>query len=414
MRRSSVDAWAAVALLAFAVACGGETPPNVVLVTLDTVGADRLGCEVAPRFCALAERGVRFERALSQSSWTLPSHASILTGLYPHQHRATHLLTPVGKDVPLLAEVLAAEGYATAGFVSGMFAGPRYGLDRGFHHFDAKLSGRRGAPMAGDLTDAALAWTSATNRPFFLWLHYFDPHHDFVYHADQDYPAGIGAETELDYEEWNVPGAPIVGRVAARRDAYDALYAGEIRYTDAQVGRLLDGLEADGALDGAVVVLTADHGESFGEHDLVGHDNLLYRSLVHVPLVVVAPSLEPAIRPDWVETRDIFPTLVELATGVRQERGLFVPRAQAFAEVENRNPDRRLSVVEGRHQLIYTLGKDRVELYDLEQDPEELTNLARTDPERAAALKRALLDTMGVVQHDAATLEELRALGYAD
>jgi arylsulfatase len=396
------------------IGCGPAGPPNVVLVTLDTVGAAELACERAPNLCALGRQGVVFEKAISQSSWTLPAHASLMTGLYPHQHRATNLMTPIGDDVPLLAETLSSRGFATAAFVSAMFVGKRYGFDRGFDTFDQSFSGRRGVAIAGDLTNAALAWLATAPEPFFLWVHYFDAHHDFVHHPRQSYPDGVDAATELDYQQWNVLGAPIVEGVAANRAAYDALYKGEIRYTDAQLGRLLAGLVERGLLDRSVVAVTADHGESFGEHDLVGHDNLLIQTLVHVPLVIRAPGLEPGVVEEWVETRDLHPTLLERISGEPQERSLFRPRAHAFAEVQNRNPNKRIAVMSGRHQLTYTLGEGTLELHDVEADPGQQTNLAEREPALAERLRDLLFTTMAVVDVGEDEREELRALGYLD
>jgi arylsulfatase A-like enzyme len=396
------------------IGCGPATPPNIVLVTLDTVGAAQLSCERAPNVCALGRQGVVFEKALSQSSWTLPSHASLMTGLYPHQHRATNLVTPIGADVPVLAEALAERGFATAAFVSGMFAGKRYGFDRGFATFDQTFSGRRGTPIAGDLTDAALGWLATAPEPFFLWVHYYDPHHDFVHHPDQSYPEGVDAETALEYQHWNVLGAPIVDRVAEQRGSYDALYEGEIRYTDAQLGRLLAGLVERGVLDRSVVAITADHGEAFGEHGLVGHDNLLIQPLIHVPLIIRAPDLEPGVVSKWVETRDLHPTLLERSGGGPQERSLMRPGAQAFAEVQNRNPSKRVAVVSGRHQLTYTVGEGTLELHDLEADPAQQTNLAEREPALTARLRDLLFSTMAVIEVGEEEREELRALGYLD
>lgn len=409
---------ASVLALACWIGCGPATPPNIVLVTLDTVGAEEIDCERAPNLCALGREGLVFEKAISQSSWTLPAHASLMTGLYPHQHRATNLLTPIGADVPLLAETLSSRGYATAAFVSGMFTGKRYGFARGFATFDQHLSGRRGAPIAADLTQAALAWLATAPEPFFLWVHYFDPHHDFVYHPGQSYPDGIDATTVLDYAQWNVQGAPIVERVAERRAAYDALYRGEIRYTDAQLGRLLAGLVEGGLLERSVVAVTADHGESFGEHGLVGHDNLLIQTLIHVPLVIRAPGLTPGVVREWVETRDLEPTLLERAGVGPQERSLLhpadVPDGVAFAEVQNRNPHKRVAVVSGIHQLTYTTGEGLLELHDLEADPGQQTNLAGDEPALVARLKERLFSTMAVVEVGEDEREELRALGYVE
>jgi arylsulfatase len=400
--------------LSFWLGCGPATPPNVVLVTLDTVGAAELSCERAPNVCALGRQGVVFEKAISQSSWTLPAHASLMTGLYPHQHRATNLMTPIGSDVPLLAETLSARGFTTAAFVSGMFAGKRYGFDRGFDRFDPSLSGRRGDPIAGDLTDAALAWLATAPEPFFLWVHYFDAHHDFVHHPGQAYPDAVDATTELDYQQWNVLGASIVDRVAENRAAYEALYRGEIRYTDAQLGRLLAGLVERNLLDRSVVVVTADHGESFGEHGLVGHDNLLIQALLHVPLVIRAPGLEPRVVGEWVETRDLHPTLLERISGEPQTRSLFRPGAHAFAEVQNRNPNKRIAVVSGNHQLTYTVGEGTLDLHDLERDPGQQTNLAEREPALAERLRKLLFSTLAVVEVGEDEREELRALGYVD
>ncbi len=268
-----------------------------MLITIDTLRADRIGAygyqaARTPAIDALAARGTRFERAYATAPITLTSHASMLSGRYPPGHGARHNGLQVKADTPLLAERFSAAGFATAAFVGAFPLDRRFGLARGFATYgDAMpraaghiLNERSGRAVVGD----AIAWM-ATHRAkrdasnqigrFFLWVHLFEPH------------APYGA-----------PGDP--RPVPAR-------YDDEIAETDRQVGRLLD--ELKGELETTAVVLTADHGEAFGEHGEIAHSVFVYDTTLQVPLIVAGPGVGRHVAATAVSLVDLAPTLARLA-----------------------------------------------------------------------------------------------------
>ncbi|MBK7874206.1 MAG: sulfatase-like hydrolase/transferase [Planctomycetes bacterium] len=254
--------------------CSGESAPdprpNVLLVTLDTVRADRLGCygyakARTPNLDALAARGVRFERAYASTPYTLPSHATLLSGDYPGGHGLhINFQGAVNGASALLPEELAKRGYATAAFVACGVLDRRFGLARGFERYDdlshrpLQASGQVERPC-DEVTRSALAWLAQpAQRPFFAWLHYYDAHDPHVP------PEGF-------------------------RD-FDDPYDGEIAAIDAELGKVLRELERTGRLANTCIVVCADHGEDFGEHGVEGHGLFLYDTTMRVPMIVAGPS----------------------------------------------------------------------------------------------------------------------------
>ena len=306
----------------------GPEAPNVLLIVLDTVRADRLSLygyhrDTTPNLSRLALRGVTFEQARSTASWTLPSHASMMTGHWPHQQSA-RLHGPLDNTHRTVAEFLSARGYATAGFIANTtYCSAETGLARGFAHYeDHDLSsqgilstsalGRRllwpGLVIAsqwlgGDLKaeprkDAAringdlLAWLKTPGkRPFFAFLNYLDAHSPYVPPATFDRHFGVKPESRADratLDHWfTLDKTTLSPRdIQLASDAYDDCLA----YLDEQLGRLFDELDRAGVLGNTLVIVTADHGEQFGEHDLYCHASSLYDPEIHVPLLVILPG----------------------------------------------------------------------------------------------------------------------------
>jgi arylsulfatase A-like enzyme len=278
-----------------------DTPPNILLITLDTTRADRLGSygyagAATPNLDRLASEGVRFARALSPVPLTLPAHATLLTGRQPFTHGVRnngHFTLP--EDVPTLASVLSTRGYDTAAFVSSFVLDRQFGLATGFTHYDATLDeARPGAAVSlelerrGDRTVAAArAWLAdrarQAQRPYFLWVHLYDPH-----------------------EPYAAP-SPYRERFAGRD------YDGEVAFADALVGELL---EASGYASGAppLVVVASDHGESLGEHGESTHGLFVYDETQRVPLIVTWPRvLSPRVVETPVRLLDVAPTVADLA-----------------------------------------------------------------------------------------------------
>jgi len=375
-------------------------PTSLLLITLDTTRADHLGCYGAafastPNLDALAARGVRFERVLSPAPLTLPSHVTMMTGLVPREHGVRdNALYRLGKDVPVLAERLKAAGYATAGFVSAAVLDRVTGIDRGFDHWDdnVRVGDRRAfgyeERAASQTTDAALDYLDRLEPPFFLWVHYFDPH--------------------LPY----VPPEPFRTRFA------DRPYDGEIAFMDHEIGRLLAAVEKKEPQ--LLIFAAGDHGESLGEHGEKAHGVFLYQATQHVPMIVAVPGMEGGKTvPETVGLVELAPTALDLLglplMGPRYkarvyELETFFPR---FAY--GWSPLRALVAWPYKH-----VEAPAPELYDLEHDPGETHNLWADPPAQAVPLRRRLLELVGdddptAPQTDpdlAAQRERLEALGY--
>ncbi len=273
------------------------SPPSLLLITLDTTRADALGCYGAPanptpNLDSIAARGVRYQRALTASPLTLPSHTSILTGLAPPEHGVRHNGTAaLGSGVPTVATVLQGSGYTTGAFVASRVLDHRFGLARGFDHYDdrmaAELVGEYGYPErdAARVTDAALEWLRQhREKPFFLWVHYYDPH------------------------------APYQPPRALAEGTPQGNYRGEVRHVDQQVGRLLAALPQRGA--NTVVAVVGDHGEALGEHGERTHGIFLYEETLAVPLLLAGPGVADQVPgtviPETVANRRLAPTVLRL------------------------------------------------------------------------------------------------------
>lgn len=398
--------------LAVVGGAGGAPPPPprpcVLLVTIDTLRPDAVGwighrneTETMDR---LAAEGARFPAAVSPVPLTLPAHTSIMTGLIPRHHGVADNGQTVREDVALLAELLAARGYATAAFVSGFPLERVFGLDRGFDHYDDDL--RHGVEgwverPAEETTGAATTWLEKAPGPWFVWVHYYDPHDPY------DPPRAF----------WR-PGA---------RGAYD----GEVGYTDHWLGKLV--AAARGASGGSLLtVVTADHGEGLGEHQERTHGLFLYDSTVLVPLVfhfpgTIAPRDGASASPRLV---DVAPTILDLL-GVEVPPGIDGvsllpllsgrPQETPAAYVETRLPwifygwSPLAAVRTGAYKLIEA---PRPELYDLRADPAETLNLHAALPREAARLAETMRKLEGSAPRvgraidDAEALAQLEALGY--
>lgn len=292
-----------IAWLAGSALAATTDAPNIILITLDTVRADRMGFlgsqrGLTPNLDALAGESVIFTRAYSQVPLTAPSHATILTGTYPQFHQVKDFQVPLSKDLPFASTILQSNGYRTAAFIGSMVLDPGVGLapgfDRGFDTYDAGFhEGRPGEDRyrssqrrGGEVVAHALAWLGEQPPgPFFVWVHLYDAHDPYD------------------------PPEPYKGKYAA------APYDGAIAYADSAVGGLLSQLQARGIYDGAVIAVMADHGESLGEHGEDFHGFFLYDETIHVPLLIKLPRGVSAGK--RIETRvelvDVLPTILQAA-----------------------------------------------------------------------------------------------------
>jgi arylsulfatase A-like enzyme/Flp pilus assembly protein TadD len=395
---------------------GGGPRPNVLLVTIDTLRADHLGCygyaaAATPALDALAARGARFPVAVAHAPLTAPSHASILTGLTPLRHGVRdngRFVLP--ETVPTAAEAFRASGYRTAAFVSGFPLHHRFGLGRGFDTYDDRLpygdDPRRAAHVerrAGETTAAARAWLERAGgeSPWFVWVHYFDPH--------------------APYE----PPAEMLPRFA------DRPYDGEIAFVDAQLGTLLSWLETNALAARTIVLATADHGESLGEHGEDTHGLFVYDATLRVPWILAGPRI-PGGRTPGVVARgiDVAPTLLDLARvpprAAMEGRslrpaleGAVMSDAPVYAESLFASLNLGWAPLHAWRTARYKwIEAPRPEMYDLAHDPAETADRSAAEADAARALRQALQAALAVRPPEAMAAasreetERLRALGY--
>ena len=420
----------AAALLAAGCAARPSGPPaNVLLVTIDTLRADRVGAfggppGLTPAFDRLAAAGVRFEAAWAAAPLTLPSHASLMTALDPPHHGLR--ANGVGRlpdGIATLASAMAASGWRTAAFVGAFVLDHRFGLDRGFATYDdeiPKVPGRRSGLEAERpgrvVVDRALAWLEAERHsrpgepappPFFLWVHLYDPH--------------------APYE----PPEPYRSRYAGRP------YDGEVAEADAQLGRLLDALDRLGLAAGTIVAVAADHGEALGDHGEPTHGLLLYEPTLHVPAALRAPGLAPRRISEPVGLVDLGRTLAGLA-GVSWPRppeggpapdgrdlsadlraGRTPVRVDLYAETEYPRLFGWSPLAASRRGPLKYIRAPRPELYDLVADPGETRDLSGDRRREAAGLAVSLEAVRSSARQaaaapgsDAEARARLASLGY--
>jgi choline-sulfatase len=459
-RRAAAPALLALALLC---ACAGRPVPNVLLVVVDTLRADHTSAygyerDTTPRLSALAEQGVRFENAYAPVGLTAPSHASLFTSLHPLTHGVVRNGLALGDEHVTLAEYLAVRGYQTAAVVSSFVLDHEFGLGQGFafydDHFDpaeatVELAEWEGYAVAEGFdrradhtTRRAVAWLRErreADSPFFLFVHYFDPH------APYAPPASAAALFEPQGE----------GLAAAEVAAYDA----EIAFTDAAIGRLLDALDELGLAAHTLVVVTADHGEGLMQRGYMLHGLSVHEEELRVPLLLRWPGQLPAGRhiAEPVSVLDLEPTLAELVpigrTGIASEgrsfaaalrgegrldaeRPIFVYRRdfgpepvrpavvgeEAGATAQVSVAGAQFGVRQGRWKYVVAPLEGPPALYDLEADPGELHDLSAREAGQAQRLGQQLDAWLGVharplpaaAAPSAEDRARLRALGYTE
>jgi arylsulfatase A-like enzyme len=455
--RPRAGAWASASVLLLVLTssvlfhCDNAERTNLVIISLDTVRRDHLpsygyGRATAPSIDDFARRAVVFENAYTQETNTNPSHASLFTGLYPHQHGSHFNWNLLPQDQVTLAEILLGAGYRTAGFVSGVtMRSEASGLDRGFELYDDELPGkRRDGAIA---TKGAVGWLREQHDDgFFLLLHLYDAHGPYQ-----------PSESQLSLFRSSVPGRKLrrippyqrvhdtndrpIERLNEFVDRYDAM----IRYEDDLVAAVLDELN----LDRTVVVILSDHGETLGERfRILDHGGQVFDEQVRIPLIVAAPGLEPNRVAAYVETIDLLPTLLELldvpmpadksveGTSLvpmlegRAQEGRAVVFSSAAVLNTPKHADRGYRL--HRDRLIYSarsrrwklirypgIAQDYIELYDMREDPGERRNVAEIHPEIVTALQSHIDDWLDKGTRELRGIEvpedmrqQLRSLGY--
>ncbi len=372
--------------------------PAILLITLDTTRADRLGIESSavetPHFKALAARGLYFTQAYSTTPTTLPSHTSMMTGLYPMDHKVRENGRRVGEQLDVLASRLKALGYHTAAFVSGFPLARQFGLARGFDKYDDAFVGNANERSAALTTDAALEYLAQEKAADFLWVHYFDAH--------------------APYE----PPEPFLSQYK------DDPYSGELAYIDSEVGRLLSAFEARFPGQPRKVIVVGDHGEGLGDHGEALHGNLLYQGTMRVPLIIAGDGIAQASVDRAVSIRQVFDTVLEWAGGEGERSLLGANKEPVLAEalkpyLQYGWQPQFMAVLDG----IKMIKSGDVEVFDLRSDPGETNNLMG-DVDLAPELQGAIsayasraLDAMDSQAETPETLsqktvERLASLGY--
>jgi arylsulfatase A-like enzyme len=401
--------------------------PNIVLITLDTVRADHLSAygysrPTTPHLDSFARRGVLFENAIAPSPWTLATHASLFTGLLPHQHGADWTI-PLEPGPRTLAEILKSQGYETAGFTANLYYSQgSWGIGRGFeiygddsftlrNNFSVTLSGLALAqPVyqhlvrydllsrrdARELNREVYRWFHhRSTRPFFLFINYFDAHDP--YWAPPPYDKKFGPISEDAIRHMNsIDGMQAKDSLKEDdRASFIAGYDNSLAFLDDQVGRLMGVLSASPDWANTIVIITSDHGEAFGEHGTFGHGWNVYREVLHVPLIIFGPGIPAGLRIHHLaRIHEIFPTVLDLALGeklpVRRSslRRFWTPGFQpgAFDEVavselipNLHGPELKAYITLTTQEWQYLEdSKGGAELYHWTVDPEEKTNLAES------------------------------------
>ncbi len=427
---------------------------NLILVSIDTLRADHLSCygykrDTSPNIDRLAKDGVLFKNAIAQSSWTLPSHMSILTGLYSSSHGVITDKIKLSDEHITIAEVLRNAGYETAAFTDGGYLGKRYNY-QGFEMFNSE--GKKGARNGAETTyTKAVGWLRVnSSRSFFLFLHTyevhapFDPPPEFDIYSDRNYAGVVEVSGKNNgyYKE-----------IQPRMDREDYLhvidkYDGEIYYTDYYIGELFRELKALGLYDKTVIVITSDHGEHFLDHpdadvSYIGHfEHQLYDEIVKVPLIIKAPGFpQDKIVDAQVETIDIMPTSIELL-GVPIPKGMdgkslvesvnksSEDKGFAFSEkFSSKADDEEYRMIRSKDWKLLlgsvsSSGHSEIELYNIASDPREQNNIFSERAEIGKSMfaeletwidaqkKKSALSSVDKIELDEKLKEQLKALGY--
>ncbi len=433
-----------------------KTSKNIVLIGIDTLRldhtslfrTDQRGLQLTPNLTRLSKSGASFRHAISQAPWTMPAFASVMTGRYPQEHRAISQGGFLRKKESTLAEVLKEAGYYNSAVISAPMLNERHGFSQGFDEFDQSNILGRAAITSKKVTDKALN-TIKENKdgPFFLFVHYFDPHYDYMQQPDWDFAD--------HYTGWLSKNRITINELREKRRLLGPddieylldLYDEEIAYTDREIGRLLAFLEKEGLMEETAVVVVADHGEEFMERGWIGHTVSLFNELIRVPLIMHLPGVSSTgtVIDTVVETRSVFGTILDylgIRKGEKTESDSLVPLLTETAE-HNKDkessygfafsstwlPDahgekrvRKLSVHMNEWKLIFDYDNNSSLLYDLSKDPYETRNLASEEPEKRAELWKLLDSWHKMVEASGAEtpalnlseeeVRKLKSLGY--
>ncbi len=433
---------------------------NVVFITIDTLRADHLGCygyprQTSPAIDAFAQNSVLFENCVSQATSTLPSHTSIFTSLYPPAHGVTHNVARLSPEVPSLVRVFKSNGYITGAIISNLVLESRFGLSQGFQTYDEKLKSRELnrkkflERRADATTDAAIEWLrSAKEKRFFLWVHYIDPHG--AYYPPPEYRRMFlgddwySEEEEMPIDSENFVSGTIPGYQAhfgnKNPSYYIAQYDSEIRFTDDQIGRLLQYLGQSDLISNSIIVITADHGETLAERDLCfTHTFRTYDEQAVIPLIIHFPDPELRKRIGaQVRAIDIIPTLLDklglqnpysihgaslmklITSGEEPPADFAVIYSDYGMDFFDSVMGARKSIRTRRWKLTQNSLDGSMELFNLEEDPLEKNDLSQQEPTIVNEMTKLLEDwekgitkaTVSRTRLSPERIEQLKSFGY--
>ncbi len=427
------------------LSCGTQTDDtgprvNVLLIIIDTLRADHMGFwgyerDITPTLDSLALSGASWMKMQAQSPWTLPSTASILTGLTPREHGAGRYegqLYGLAASIPNLQGILHSEGWQTCAVFNVIFLNENFGFHRGFDHFDCRgVTEGIGCRRADKTVDAALAWLSGLDDGscYFAVLHFYDPHipydppspYDTLY-ADPSYTAFKSDEEQLAVVN-SVNRDSLEIEAEGLNNLID-LYDGEIAFTDAEISRLLGEIRISGLADSTLVIVLADHGEEFLEHSGIEHGRTLYQEVIHVPLIISGPGVPSGLSIDVPASHiDIMPTVLsflqmEIPDDL-QGRDLFdaghpepdIPSSGLFW-----TESQQASVRRDDFKIIWNSDGSGIEYYDLSRDPGEQAPLRYPDESMVDAVEfywaTPPVAEAPVISFRDAERNQLRDLGY--
>ena len=369
----------------FSSGCGGEKQPNIVLIIIDTLRADHLGCygydrNTSPTIDSLARTGITCLNVQGQSSWTLPAITSIYTGLNVREHgagRRGNTVYAMNNSITTIPLFLKQRGYTTMGIFNIYLLSEQFGFNRGFDGFSCDWLGDG---RAGVSVDEAIDWISGLDGsdPFFLGLHLFDPHDP--YDPPAPYDTFFTPSGSLGINWWLANPDGSLDHSRENLEHLTGLYDGEIAWTDSQIARLFALLRETGMDENTIIIVTADHGEEFLEHGGVGHGYTMHREIVHVPLVITGPGIPADSVDNTLRCQlDILPTIMEIASLEQPEylhgHSILSPgvpsRAVPASNVNSLIPDITASVTMGNRKLIWNVENNSSSMYDISSDPFE-------------------------------------------
>lgn len=387
--RSMLIAGLVFLLLLTAAGCGRSRHPNIVLIVIDTLRADHLGCygyerNTSPSMDSVSENGIVFLNTRGQASWTLPAVSSIFTGLNSREHgagRRGNAVMAMNYDVPTIPLLLKRQGYVTKGIFNVFLLSEQFGFNKGYDSFSCDWLGHG---RAGLSVDEGIEWISTLDgtEPFFLSLHLFDPHDPYDPPAPFDEyftPSGSEGTTW-----WPALADGSLDRSDENLEHLKGLYDGEIAWTDAQLERLFSHLRSAGYADNTVIIITSDHGEEFLEHGSVGHGYTMHREILHIPLIISGPGIPSGATDSLLRSQtDILPTILELSSSEIPEHisgySLLTTelpsRVIPASNLNTTTVDLTASVEMGNRKLIWNAVTDHSDMYETDVDPMELNPL---------------------------------------